>query len=221
MKPKQTTPRHKQDCLNALDVKVTEAQLNDVSNPSNKQIYRDIMEYVSLSLSLPLPSPSPSNICLVFACAFASEYFPLTNPRSHLLPPSHTVPHCRYLAEICTGITKEEIVQPQFNGLQALNHPELHEESIPYMHAFRAVTKMMNICGIHDFSTRDYLAPSAKRMRRQLSGIINFAKFREERFTLLTEISSERERQISTCLPLSLLLLLCSLQTSSFPSLAH
>ena len=33
------------DCLNALDVKVTEAQLNDVSN--NKQIYRDIMEYLA------------------------------------------------------------------------------------------------------------------------------------------------------------------------------
>eukprot|EP00606_Chrysophyceae_sp_TOSAG23-5_P001190 GSChrysophyteH2.ASY1.ANO1.7.1 assembled CDS len=131
------------DCLNALDVKVTEAQLNDVSN--NKQIYRDIMEY---------------------------------------------------LAEICTGITKEEIVQPQFNGLQSLNNPELHEESIPYMHAFRAVTKMMTTCGIHDFSTRDYLAPSAKRMRRQLSGIINFAKFREERFTLLTDISAEREEKI-------------------------
>jgi kinetochore protein Nuf2 len=132
------------ECLNALDMKVTEAQLADVSQ--NKQLYRDILEY---------------------------------------------------MAEICTGITKEEISQPQFNGLQSLNNPELHEESIPYLHAFRAVAKMMKISGITDFSIKDYLQPSAKRLRRQLSGIINFAKFREERFALLQDVSSERERLVS------------------------
>ncbi len=75
-----------------------------------------------------------------------------------------------FLAELCTGITREEILQPQFNGLQVLNNPELHDESIPNLHAFRAVSQMMKISGITDFSTKDMIAPSAKRMRRQLSG---------------------------------------------------
>ena len=57
------------------------------------------VQVVSLYVHVSVPVPVPSRICLVFASAFASEYFPLTNPRSHLPPhptPSHTVPHCRY-----------------------------------------------------------------------------------------------------------------------------
>jgi kinetochore protein Nuf2 len=101
-----------------------------------------------------------------------------------------------FLSEMCVGVTKDEMAQPAFNGLQVFNNYELHEESIPILHAFRAVNKMMNICGIPDFSIKDYMVPSAKRFRRQLSGIINYAKFREERFTLLVDVSKDRERLI-------------------------
>jgi kinetochore protein Nuf2 len=97
------------------------------------------------------------------------------------------------LAEICTGITREEMAQPVFSGLSVLNYPELHEESISQLNSFRAVSKMMEICGIQDFSMKDFMAPSAKRLRRQLSGIINFAKFREERLVLLSDLNSTRE----------------------------
>ena len=97
------------------------------------------------------------------------------------------------LAEICTGISREEMAQPAFSGLSVLNYPELHEESISQLNSFRAVSKMMEICGIQDFSMKDFMAPSAKRLRRQLSGIINFAKFREERLVLLSDLNSTRE----------------------------
>lgn len=97
------------------------------------------------------------------------------------------------LAEICTGISKEEMAQPTFAGLQAVTHPELHEESVPKTNLFRACKKMMEMCEIPDYSMKDLTTPSASRLRRHLSGIINFAKFREERLILLSELSTKRE----------------------------
>lgn len=103
-----------------------------------------------------------------------------------------------HLAEICTGITREELIQPAFSGLQVLNYPELHEDSIPQLNTFRACSRMMEICEIQDFTIKDFLSPVASRLRRQLSGIINFAKFREERLLLLAELSTSRESLLDT-----------------------
>ncbi len=58
------------------------------------------------------------------------------------------------LAEICTAISKEEMNQPAFSGLSALNYPDLHDESIPQLNAFRVILKMMDICGIRDFTIK-------------------------------------------------------------------
>lgn len=111
-------------------------------------------------------------------------------------PENHKEP-CRRLleslAEICTGVSKEELAQPTFVGLQSVPHPELHDESIPKFNHFRACCKMMEMCEIGDFSLRDFMNPTANRLRRQLSGVINFAKFREERLVLLAELSTKRE----------------------------
>lgn len=40
------------------------------------------------------------------------------------------------------------MAQPAFQGLAALNFPELHEESIPELNFFRACHKMMTVCGV-------------------------------------------------------------------------
>ena len=84
------------------------------------------------------------------------------------------------LMEMCIGVTKEELAQPAFAGLQSLNYPELHEDSVSELAHFRAIHRMMEACGVHDFSVMDMLAPNHKRLKRQLSAVINFAKFREE-----------------------------------------
>lgn len=121
----------------------------------------------------------------------------ITCTEDELTNPDKYKDQCRYmleyLAEHCTGITREEIQQPAFSGLSVLNFPELHEDSIPQMNAFRAVGKMMENCGIYDFSIKDFMNPSSKRLRKQLSGIINFMKFRDERFTVLSELNGTRE----------------------------
>jgi len=119
-----------------------------------------------------------------------------------VLNPDKHADQCRHmfeqLAEVCTGITKEEIAQPAFLGLNALNYPELHEESVPRLNSYRACCKMMEICGIQDFTVKDFITPTAKRVRRQLSGIINFAKFRGEKYNLLVELSGTREELLNT-----------------------
>lgn len=40
--------------------------------------------------------------------------------------------------DLLAGITKEELNQPQFIGLGELDHPELHEDSIPRLALYRA-----------------------------------------------------------------------------------
>ena len=45
------------------------------------------------------------------------------------------------------------------------------------------------VCGVHDFTMKDILTPDPKRVRRHLSAIINFAKFREERLVMYSELA--------------------------------
>lgn len=97
------------------------------------------------------------------------------------------------LAELCTGITREEMSQPALQGLSAINYPELHEDSLPSLNTFRACSRMMETCGIHSFAVKDIIAPDSKRSRRFLSGIINFLKFREERLVWLAELNTSRD----------------------------
>lgn len=105
-----------------------------------------------------------------------------------------------HLAELSTGVTRDEMGQMAFAGISVLNYPELHEESIPQLNSFRACSRMMEACGIVDFTTKDFMAPTAKRLRRQLSGIINFSKFREERWALMTDLTTTRDALIDqTC----------------------
>ena len=98
-----------------------------------------------------------------------------------------------HLVELCTGVTRESLATPAHAGLSQISYPELHEESIPELAYFRAVDRMMKICGIVDFGLKDITNPSNKRLRRQLSGIINFAKFREERLQMYGELNQNRE----------------------------
>src|SRR5690606_21579802 len=79
------------------------------------------------------------------------------------------------LTEICTGVTRDEMSQAVFSGLKHLSYPELHEESIPQINSFRACQKLLEVCGIHNFTIKDFISPVPKRLLLHLSGILNFA----------------------------------------------
>ena len=55
----------------------------------------------------------------------------------------------------------------------------------------------MSICGLRDFGWKDLGAPTSKRFRRQLSGAINFARFREERMPIYEELTQQREEVLA------------------------
>lgn len=52
------------------------------------------------------------------------------------------------------GLRREELVQPVFTAMDAFEHPELHDESIPCTNFFRQLCRLMAVCGVHDFSWR-------------------------------------------------------------------
>ncbi|CAK4079691.1 unnamed protein product [Aphanomyces euteiches] len=83
--------------------------------------------------------------------------------------------------DVILGVGKDDMSQPALSGLSALQHPNLHEESIPELAFLRTTKKMMDACGVHDFKWQDILRPNPKRLRRQLSAMINFSKFKQER----------------------------------------
>jgi hypothetical protein len=71
---------------------------------------------------------------------------------------------------------KDELNMPVFSAHQNMAWPQLHEDSIPELAFWRAVAKLMAVCGVNDFTRDDLARPDAKRLRKQLSGLINFAK---------------------------------------------
>lgn len=52
----------------------------------------------------------------------------------------------------------------------------------------------MDACGYPNFSIQDLLNPESTRFREQLSGAVNFAKFREDRIEVYERHAAETVR---------------------------
>ena len=59
-------------------------------------------------------------------------------------------------------------------------HPELYNDALPEVQFFCILSKLLRICGYHEFGFKDLAAPQAKRFKRQLSALINFLKYKED-----------------------------------------
>lgn len=97
------------------------------------------------------------------------------------------------ILELLLGISREELQQPVFQALDVLSYPELHEYSVGQLNFHRNLQKLLEACGYHEFSMKDYLKPEYARTRKILSAIINFAKFREERLVTFLELQGRSE----------------------------
>jgi kinetochore protein Nuf2 len=99
--------------------------------------------------------------------------------------------------DILMGITREELEQPHFSVMENLENPELHQQSLEDITFFRHLQRLMHSVGIQDFSIKDIMRPEAPRVRRILSAVINFAKFREEHlaeFEKHTQLTVRKKR---------------------------
>lgn len=85
------------------------------------------------------------------------------------------------MLELLKGVSRDELKQLDFKGIEILPYPELHEESIVEMGTLKELLELCRRTGVHDITLQDFLQPEGKRMRRIFSALINFAKFREDK----------------------------------------
>ncbi|KAG3096094.1 hypothetical protein PI124_g9148 [Phytophthora idaei] len=95
------------------------------------------------------------------------------------------------------GVTREDMAQIAFPGLPTLSFPELHSESVPELTFYRTAQRLLAACGVDDFGLRDILHPTPKRVRRQLSALINFSKFRTERLAAFSGITIQTDELLT------------------------
>jgi kinetochore protein Nuf2 len=94
--------------------------------------------------------------------------------------------------EIIMGVGKDDLLQPALSGLRAFQFPQLHSnQSIPELAFYRNAARLMSACGVTDFSWKDIQKPNIKRVRRHLSAMINFAKFKDERMRFFSEYTTK------------------------------
>ena len=79
-----------------------------------------------------------------------------------------------------------------------MEYPEMHTpESYTELEFFTELRKLMENCGYSDFSWRDLYAPESKRLRMQLSAIVNFCKFRQDQLDVYRELNEPRSELFS------------------------
>ena len=139
------------------------------------------------SYSFPLLPPAEILACM--------QELQIPFSEQQLLQPSpeHLRSVLEQLLELLVGVPREQLAAPLSSALEALGFPELHNDSATVLAFHRAAQRLMGACGVHDFSFNDYLKPEYPRVRRILSGIINLAKFREERLQRFQQVAGQFE----------------------------
>ena len=114
-----------------------------------------------------------------------------------LLKPTHDGlrPAYETLIEIFFGTTMAELGAIDEEAYAKLDYQELYDEAIPTLAFIRAMQDLARGAGLEDFSLKDVFKPEYGRTRRNLSAIINFAKFREERLIEYEEALAEKDEE--------------------------
>ncbi|CAD7963713.1 unnamed protein product [Amoebophrya sp. A120] len=86
-------------------------------------------------------------------------------------------------------LTNDNSTGSGVGGGNVTNFPTLYEDATRFLCVFRTIQHLANIAGIGDFSLNDIVKPEGKRLRRNLSALINFCRFRED------ESQNEHEQQ--------------------------
>ncbi|KAJ3158960.1 kinetochore-associated Ndc80 complex subunit nuf2 [Geranomyces michiganensis] len=98
-----------------------------------------------------------------------------------------------HFTKLILGVSRASFAVPSFSVQQAMEYPELHQDALNFMGFYQQIRKLMKEVCVQDFSMRDLLRPEPPRVRRCLSGLVNFAKFREQRIDTFQR-SKEKHR---------------------------
>ncbi|KAF9574850.1 kinetochore-associated Ndc80 complex subunit nuf2, partial [Lunasporangiospora selenospora] len=83
--------------------------------------------------------------------------------------------------DVATGSPKDDCYLDDIHEMNVATSPEFVVDSVRFYIFLNQLTNLMYEVGISDFTSRDVLKPEPERVRRILSAVINFAKFREDR----------------------------------------
>ncbi|KAI9596292.1 Nuf2 family-domain-containing protein [Syncephalis fuscata] len=90
------------------------------------------------------------------------------------------------------GVSREDIVSiDKFTS--NMSYPDLYQNALVSMSFYRYLSRFMQAIGIDDFGFKDLAKPEPGRVRRIMSAVINFAKFREERMDVLDQFTIKSE----------------------------
>ncbi|XP_033119288.1 kinetochore protein Nuf2-like isoform X2 [Anneissia japonica] len=98
-----------------------------------------------------------------------------------------------HLLEATLNITPDQLKQPQLEATNYLSYNELHEDSVPLIMFTLVMQRFMASCGVNDFKLKDLTAPKPKRFQRNLSAIVNYYRFKEERVPTFERIKQETD----------------------------
>jgi len=100
----------------------------------------------------------------------------------------------------CWGHTEESLShlpRRTVDKKNALVHPELYEDAMLEGKFFCLLSKLFRICGYFEFGFKDLQSPQHKRLKRQLSALINFMRYRQDKEEILETTLSEREEMFN------------------------
>ena len=90
---------------------------------------------------------------------------------------------------------------PEIAEEVGMEFPELYEDAIPNVLFLSRLQELMLKIGVEDFSFKDVWKPEYTRTRRNMSALINFAKFREEQLIEFADIINECAEELRALKP--------------------
>ncbi|KAG4305469.1 hypothetical protein PORY_001025 [Pneumocystis oryctolagi] len=100
-------------------------------------------------------------------------------------------------SDILMGITWENYDSSVRACHDELEYSEIYIDSLSLIIFHQKLVKLMTEVGIDDFSIRDLIKPEPTRVKKILSAVINFAKFREERMPVFETHAQKAESYVS------------------------
>ncbi|KAF9175450.1 kinetochore-associated Ndc80 complex subunit nuf2 [Mortierella sp. AD011] len=83
--------------------------------------------------------------------------------------------------DMATESARDDCSLDEIQDMDITNYPEFIVDAVRFYIFLYQLTTMMYDVGVPDFSSRDLTKPEAERVRRVLSAVINYAKFKEDR----------------------------------------
>ena len=95
----------------------------------------------------------------------------------------------RKFLEFFAGKTFLKIYQPKLLAMEYLTYPELHEESTAFLTEHRCLQEILKKSSITNFCIFDWLKIDNNRIEELLSGLINFARFKQKNLLTLKKFN--------------------------------